>query len=86
MPHRILSFLDLLDDANQARLSWSKVGVAVSTVMTAVTGFTTAVQGAVGNVAHTEWGAFASAIGLHALSHGARSMVRHQQNTPDATP
>lgn len=86
MPHPILSFLDLLDDANQGRLSWSKLGVAISTLMTAVTGFTTAVQGAVGTVAHTEWGAFASAIGLHALSHGARSMVRHQQPSQDTQP
>lgn len=83
MPHPVLSFCDLLDDADPNRLSWSKIGVALSTLMTAVTGFTTAVQGAVGNVAHTEWGAFASAIGLHAISHGARSMVRHQQNTPE---
>lgn len=83
MPHPVLSFCDLLDDSDPSRLSWSKIGVAVSTLMTAVTGFTTAVQGAVGNVAHTEWGAFASAIGLHAISHGARSMVRHQQNTPE---
>jgi hypothetical protein len=80
MTHPVLSFFDLLDDTNPERLSWSKASVAVSTILAAVTGFATAVQGVIGDAAHTEWGAFASAIGLHAISHGARAVVRHQQS------
>lgn len=77
--HRLLSFLDLLDDTNQSRLSWSKLGVASSTVLTTVTGFTAAIQQVVGDVAHTEWQAFVSAIGLHAVTHAARAGVRITQ-------
>ena len=78
--HRILSFLDLLDDTNQSRISWSKLGVASSTILATITGFTTAVQSAIGNVAHTEWQGFAAAIGLHAVTHAARAGVRITQN------
>lgn len=77
--HRVLSFLDLLDDTDQSRLSWTKLGVASSTLLTTVTGFTTAVQTAIGNVAHTEWQGFAAAIGLHAVTHAARAGVRITQ-------
>jgi len=77
--HPVLSFFDLLDDTNQSRLSWSKLGVASSTLLATVTGFGTAVQQFVGSVAHTEWGAFAGAIGLHAITHAARAGVRLTQ-------
>lgn len=85
MPHRVLSFFDLLDDTSQDRLSWSKLGVASSTVLATVTGFTTAVQSVVGDVAHTEWQGFAAAIGLHAVTHAARAGVRITQSK-DAEP
>jgi len=80
MTHSILSFCDLLDDTDQSRLSWSKLGVASSTVLTTVTGFTAAIQQISGNVAHTEWQAFGAAIGLHAVTHAARAGVRLTQN------
>ena len=79
MAHPILSFFDLLDDTDQSRLSWSKLGVASSTVLATLTGFTTAVQTMIGNVAHTEWQGFAAAIGLHAVTHAARAGVRITQ-------
>lgn len=84
---RVLAFLDLLDDTNPARISWSKLGVASSTVLATVTGFTAAVQQGIGNVAHTDWQAFGAAIGLHAVTHAARAGVRITQNkdTGDAT-
>lgn len=82
--HRILAFLDLLDDTNEARLSWSKLGVASSTLLATVTGFTTAIQQMIGNIAHTEWTAFASAIGLHMVTHAARAGVRMTQFKQDA--
>lgn len=88
MTHRVLSFLDLLDDTDQTRLSWTKLGVASSTLLATVTGFATAVQQMIGTVAHTEWQSFAAAIGLHAVTHAARAGVRITQNkaTPDDTP
>jgi hypothetical protein len=88
MTHSVLSFLDLLDDTDQSRLSWSKIGVASSTVMATLTGFTAALQGAVGNVTNTEWGSFAAAIGLHAVTHAARAGVRYTQQkaAPDDAP
>jgi|GEM_PF-5456158 len=79
MPHPILSFCDLLDDTNPNRLSWSKLGVASSTILTTLTGFTTAIQTVIGNVAHTEWQSFAAAIGLHSVTHAARAGVRASQ-------
>lgn len=88
MTHRFLSFFDLLDDTDPTRLSWSKIGVASSTVLATVTGFATAVQQFVGSVAHTEWQSFAAAIGLHAVTHAARAGVRSSQrkDAPDDTP
>lgn len=74
---RALYFLNVLGDTNPLCLDWTKVGVALSTVFTVVTGAVATVQTVVDRVAHTDWGLFASAIGLHGLSHGVYRLKRH---------
>lgn len=76
---RVLYFLNLLGDTQPLCLSWTRVGLAVSTVFTIVTGAATAVQQFVEASAHTDWSLFAAAIGLHGLSHGAARFKRYQE-------
>jgi len=78
---RVLYFLNLLGDTDPLCLSWTRVGLALSTVFTAVTGAATAVQQFIGTAAHTDWSLFAAAIGLHGLSHGAARLKRYQETT-----
>lgn len=77
---RALYFLNLLGDTAPLCLDWTKVGLALSTSFTAITGTISTVQSVVGGVAHTEWGLFASAVGLHGLSHGIARLKRHQES------
>lgn len=77
----MLYFLNVLGDTAPLCLDWTKVGVAMSTLFTIITGVATAVQQFVGSAAHTEWGLFASAIGLHGLSHGFARFKRHQEGS-----
>ena len=76
---RALYFLNVLGDTEPLCLGWTKVGLALSTAFTGVTGAVATVQSMVGSVAHTEWGLFASAIGLHGLSHGIARFKRYQE-------
>lgn len=80
IPGRVLYFVNVLGSTAPLCLDWTKVGVAISTVFTIITGVITTVQSCIGGVAHTEWALFASAVGLHGLSHGAAAVKRHQEN------
>jgi len=77
---RVLYFLNVLGDTQPLCLDWTKVGLAMSTLFTAITGAISTVQAVVGGVAHTEWGLFASAVGLHGLSHGVARFKRYQES------
>jgi hypothetical protein len=76
---RALYFVNVLGDTQPLCLDWTKVGLALSTSFTAVTGAVATVQSVIGTAAHTEWGLFASAVGLHGLSHGIARIKRHQE-------
>ena len=75
----LLRFIDLLEDNDPTKLSWTKIGVAWSTLLSIFTGAVTAVQSIVGTVAHTEWTAFAAAIGLHAITKTAHEVKRYTE-------
>lgn len=80
LPGRVLYFLNVLGDTQPMCLDWTKVGLALSTVLTAITGAVSAVQATVNGIAHTEWSLFASAVGLHGISHGIARFKRHQES------
>lgn len=73
---RALRFWDLLEDSDATKLSWTKIGVALSTVLTTVTGAACAVQQVVNTVNHTDWSLFAATIGLHTVTKGAHEIKR----------
>lgn len=77
---RVLYFLNLLGDTAPMCLDWTKVGLALSTTFTAITGAVVTVQATVDGIAHTPWGLFASAVGLHGISHGIARVKRHQES------
>jgi hypothetical protein len=74
---KALYFVNVLGDTHPMCLDWTKVGVALSTCFTVITGGMTAIQQAVDAGAHTSWGLFGAAIGLHGLSHGAYRAKRY---------
>ena len=78
---RILRFCDLLEDSDPSKLSWTKIGVACSTICTALTGFTAALQSSVADVAHTDWKAFGLAIGFHAVTKTAHEIKRRTEKS-----
>ncbi len=77
--HRILYFIDLLEDAAPDRMSWTKFGVMCSTICATITGFATAIQVAVGDIGHTDWQAFAGAIGFHTVTKGMHEIKRRTE-------
>ena len=79
---RVLHFIDLLEDEIPDKLSWTKIGVAFTTLLNMVTMGTAAVQTAVGNVGHTDWGLLGSAAGLHLVTKGAHEIKRKTEATP----
>lgn len=79
---RVLRFVDVLEDDDPTKLSWTKIGVALSTVFTTITGAVATVQTVVGTVAHTEWATFAAAIGLHAVTKTAHEVKRYTESKP----
>lgn len=76
--HRLF-FIDLLEDAMPKKISWTKVGVMMSTVFTTVTGAAATIQSVIGTAAHTDWSLFASAIGLHTVTKGMHEMKRYTE-------
>lgn len=76
---RVLYFTNVLGDTAPLCLDWTKVGVACSTAFTVLTGGMACVQQVVDSGAHTSWGLFGAAIGLHGLSHGAYRIKRFME-------
>lgn len=79
LPGKALYFANVLGDTAPLCLDWTKVGLAVSTMGTIITGTMATIQQAVDTGAHTSWGLFAAAIGLHGVSHGAYRVKRYLQ-------
>ena len=77
---RVLHFADLLEDITPDKLSWTKIGVAFTTILNMVTMGTAAVQAAVGNLGHTDWGLLGSAAGLHVVTKGAHEIKRYTES------
>ena len=77
---RVLRFADVLEDDDPTKLSWTKVGVAATTIFSVFTGFFTMVQSALNTAAQTNWALLAAAVSLHGISHGARAFKRVTDN------
>lgn len=78
----VLRFIDVLEDDDPTKLSWTKIGVAISTVFTTVTGFAAMIQSSTDSLAHANWTVFGYAIGLHTVAKGAHEIKRWTE-TPD---
>ena len=81
-PMHVLRFVDILEDADPTKLSWTKIGVAFTTVLNMVTSGTAAIQAAVGNLGHTDLGLLGTALGLHVVTKGAHEIKRYTEKTP----
>jgi len=77
---RALRFADLLEDADPTKLSWTKIGVAFTTVLNFFTMGTATVQQMVGNLGHTDWRLLGGAAGLHVVTKGAHEIKRYTEN------
>lgn len=78
---RVLRFIDVLEDMDPTKLSWTKIGVAWSTVLTVITGTTAAIQTALDSAAHTNWSILAAAVGLHGITKTAHEVKRYTEKS-----
>lgn len=74
--YQILRFWDVMEPSDPTKLSWTKIGVAFSTMFTIITSGATALQHFISTTAQTDWIWMASAIGLHTVTKGAHEMKR----------
>lgn len=78
---RALRFIDVLEDSDPTKLSWTKIGVAFTTLLNMMTAGTAAVREMVGDVAHTDFGLLGMAAGLHVVTKGAHEIKRYTEKS-----
>lgn len=79
---RTLRFIDVLEDTDPTKLSWTKIGVAFTTVLNIFTMGTATIQQMVGNIGHTDFGLLGSALGLHVAAKGFHEIKRYTEKSP----
>lgn len=77
---RALHFIDILEDSDPSKLSWTKIGVAFTTILNVITMGTATVQQSVGNLGHTDWHLLFGAAGLHVVTKGAHEIKRYTES------
>ena len=76
---RVLRFLDVLEDDDPTKLSWTKIGVAFTTLLNILTLTTAALQQSIDNIGHTNWQLLLTAGGLHAVTKTAHEVKRRTE-------
>lgn len=77
---RALHFMDVLEDCDPSKLSWTKVGVAFTTILNIVTMGSATVQQVVGNLGHTDWHLLVGAGCLHVATKGFHEIKRYTES------
>lgn len=76
---RALRFCDLLEDNDPTKLSWTKIGLAVSTICTAATTAFATIESISGHLHGTDWAALSGSLIFHGLTSTKHELKRRAE-------